>query len=144
MRRSRDPHDDLLVAGSGPFARQPPARVLAVVEGAVGDDVVSSVHFEGPVDSLPSADVVEHVVAVLTESLSNAVRHSGCNQVAVGLGVVDGTLTLTVVDDGVGIEPKAARSGLVNLAGRAEHLGGTFSVVAGPDGGTRLTWAVPG
>ncbi|RXS67291.1 hypothetical protein EST54_12700 [Streptomyces sioyaensis] len=35
------------------------------------------------------------------------------------------------------------RSGLSNLAKRAEGLGGTMTVEAPPDGGTRLVWRVP-
>ena len=51
---------------------------------------------------------------------------------------------LVVSDDGVGIGGDTRRSGLANMARRAEDLGGSFEVgPAGPDGGTELVWSVP-
>jgi signal transduction histidine kinase len=50
---------------------------------------------------------------------------------------------VVVEDDGVGITPGAARSGLRNLASRAAELGGELRVDRGRLGGTRLTWEVP-
>jgi signal transduction histidine kinase len=57
---------------------------------------------------------------------------------------VDGThAKLTVIDDGVGIPAKVRRSGLANLAERAEQLGGGFGTHPGADRGTVLSWSVP-
>jgi signal transduction histidine kinase len=51
---------------------------------------------------------------------------------------------LTVSDDGRGYVDTGRRSGLRNMAERAESLGGRFEVArAGPDGGTVATWRVP-
>ena len=46
-------------------------------------------------------------------------------------------------DDGTGIDPDAARSGLRNLEERARECGGRFAVTAAPGRGTRLSWHVP-
>jgi signal transduction histidine kinase len=56
-----------------------------------------------------------------------------------------GDLTLRVADNGIGIPPDARRSGLRNLAQRADKLGGELRLgPAGPAGaGTELTWRVP-
>ena len=57
---------------------------------------------------------------------------------------VDGShVTLTVVDDGIGIPAKGRRSGLANLAERARQLGGDFSAEPGASDGTVLAWSVP-
>jgi signal transduction histidine kinase len=48
-----------------------------------------------------------------------------------------------VVDDGTGLPDGVARSGLRDLADRAEELGGTLEVRRRPGGGTRLAWRVP-
>lgn len=102
-----------------------------------------SVRFSGPVDTLVPDDMAEHLAAVLREALSNAARHAQARRVDVEV-TVDGThVTLTVMDDGVGIPVKGRRSGLANLAERARQLGGRFSVDPGAAGGTVLVWSVP-
>ena len=53
-------------------------------------------------------------------------------------------LTLTVIDDGVGIAADVVTGrGTVNLRERAEALGGTIEVSAAEPRGTRLRWSVP-
>ncbi|MBR7831258.1 ATP-binding protein, partial [Actinospica sp. MGRD01-02] len=102
-----------------------------------------SVRFTGPVDTLVPDEVAEHLLAVLREALSNAARHARAGKVDVEVAA-DGThVTLTVIDDGVGIPAGGRRSGLANLAERAQQLGGRFSADPGVDGGTVLVWTVP-
>lgn len=48
-----------------------------------------------------------------------------------------------MVDNGVGMPPQVARSGLRNLEQRAAGYGGTCAVADEPGGGTRVTWQVP-
>ncbi|MFG2126080.1 histidine kinase, partial [Streptomyces sp. NPDC048710] len=50
---------------------------------------------------------------------------------------------LTVGDNGVGIPSGGRRSGLRNMAERAEQLGGRFEVSSPDGGGALLTWRVP-
>jgi signal transduction histidine kinase len=52
-------------------------------------------------------------------------------------------LVLRVIDNGGGIGPGTRRSGLANLAQRAESLGGKLQVGAAEGGGTQLEWRVP-
>jgi PAS domain S-box-containing protein len=101
------------------------------------------VRFDGLLDIVPD-NVAEHVLATLRESLSNVARHAAAANVEVDLAASDGRLTLTVIDDGIGIpdEPEAG-NGLVNLASRAEELGGTFVIRHRVGGGTILEWSVP-
>jgi two-component system, NarL family, sensor histidine kinase DevS len=95
-----------------------------------------------------SGEVAEQALAALREALSNAARHSGASQVDVVVDVdPDGTLAVQVTDDGTGLPPGGRRSGLGNLASRAEKLGGELRLGPAHPGaarpGTRLEWRVP-
>jgi signal transduction histidine kinase len=46
---------------------------------------------------------------------------------------------VTVTDDGCGLPPVTVRSGLANLAERAERRGGRFSIRTGASG-TEVCW----
>ena len=52
-------------------------------------------------------------------------------------------MVLVVRDNGIGLRDVTRRSGLANLAERAEQLGGTLKVGAADGSGTELHWQVP-
>lgn len=111
---------------------------------AVGLGFSPRLHFHGEIDTRVSTDLADDVRAVVNEALSNAARHAGASSVDVTLEVDDDGLRLEVTDDGVGLpQPLGRRSGLRNLAERAEAHGGSFEVRPGEAGGTDLVWAVP-
>ena len=88
------------------------------------------------------------MLAALREALSNAARHAGASEVDVTVDVdPDGFLAVQVTDNGTGIPVGTRRSGLRNLARRAEKLGGELRLSpadpAAPAPGTRLEWRVP-
>ncbi|NYJ08765.1 sensor histidine kinase [Petropleomorpha daqingensis] len=116
-------------------------RLLDIVTATAGD-LQPSVRMSGAVDSLVTGALAADVEAVVREGVSNAARHSGGDHVTVTLDVADGVV-LEVVDDGRGLDPDAARSGLRNLQQRAEKRGGAISVEPLPEGGTRLRWSSP-
>ncbi|MGY1787698.1 GAF domain-containing protein [Geodermatophilus sp. SYSU D00698] len=116
-------------------------QVLDTVAGTAGD-LESTVRTSGAVDTLVTGGLATDVVAVVREAVSNAARHSGARHVTVTLDVGD-ELVLEVVDDGRGIDARAARSGLRNLEQRATGRCGGLEVAAVPDGGTRLRWWAP-
>jgi signal transduction histidine kinase len=95
-----------------------------------------------------SPEAAEQALAALREGLSNAARHAQASQVDVTVDVSpDAMLTVRVTDDGTGIPDGGRRSGLRNLASRAEKLGGELRLEpadqsASPPG-TRLEWRVP-
>jgi signal transduction histidine kinase len=95
-----------------------------------------------------SPEVADQVLAALREALSNAARHANASQVDVTVDAAsDGMLTVLVTDNGTGIPDGGRRSGLRNLASRAEKLGGELCLepadpAASPPG-TRLEWRVP-
>ncbi|WP_438483810.1 sensor histidine kinase [Streptomyces sp. S186] len=102
-----------------------------------------SLHMEGLLDTDVPEELAEHVLAALAEALSNVARHAHASAADVSLSARVGRLTLTVVDNGVGIPEDGRRSGLDNLARRAESAGGEMTVEAPTGGGTRLVWSAP-
>jgi signal transduction histidine kinase len=101
-----------------------------------------SVHLDERLDQDVPGEIGEHLLYALREALSNAARHGQASHVDVTVQV-DGKLSLLVRDNGSGIKDTTRRSGLANLAQRAERYGGTLTIGAGSDGGTELRWEVP-
>jgi signal transduction histidine kinase len=103
----------------------------------------------GAVDEL-SASVVEDVVSVLSEALSNVVRHAQARDVEVAVHMASDQLVVVVADDGRGMPALAEEAadasvrgrGLTNLADRAARRGGEF-VVEPADPGCRVVWQIP-
>lgn len=118
-------------------------RVLDVVaEVAAHAPIVPSVAFLGPVDTLIPDTLAPHVEAVLREGISNALRHSQAERIGVRI-VADDLVTVEITDDGRGIPPTAAQSGLANLTQRADDCDGNFTITSSSTAGTTLTWTAP-
>jgi len=117
-------------------------RLLDIVTETAGQDLSPTVRMSGAVDNLITGELAADVEAVTREGVSNSVRHSGARHVTVTLDVTD-EVVLEVVDDGRGIDPRAARSGLRNLTDRASRRGGGATVEAVAEGGTLLRWWAP-
>ena len=114
--------------------------VVADMTAALG--FAPSLRLVGPLDDRVPADVAEHLLGALREALSNAARHAAASRVDVTVEV-GSDLILRVIDNGTGIGPSTRRSGLANLADRAEGLGGRLQLGAAEGGGTELDWRVP-
>lgn len=99
---------------------------------------------DGPVDSGIDKAIAAALLATLQEALSNVARHAQASRVNVEL-FVDGDVCLRVVDDGIGPPSEGAPrgNGLVNMAARAEKLGGTLQLSPGATAGTVLEWRAP-
>ncbi|MFD9126612.1 GAF domain-containing protein [Kitasatospora sp. NPDC059571] len=116
-------------------------RAVEQAQAALG--FAPRLSMEGLLDTDVPGPVAEHVVAVLGEALSNAARHARAGRVEVSLRATGQQVVLTVRDDGVGIPRQGRRSGLRNLAERAEGVGGVFEVESPAEGGTVLVWSAP-
>lgn len=134
------------------FALQQPARhglrteVLDLAaEAGPALAFTPTVHFDGPVDSVVSDEIAEHLLASLREALANVARHAGASSVDVVV-TVGADVVLRVMDDGCGIRPEARDHtgfGLRNLDERARTLDGSFALIDRKGGGTVLEWRVP-
>ena len=100
----------------------------------------------GPIDAAVPAHLNDDVLATLRESLSNVVRHSRADAVTilVRVDVAAQTLSLTVEDNGVGVDPATRPGGgLRNTVARATAAGGHSTVARRVERGTSFVWIVP-
>ncbi|WP_416984711.1 GAF domain-containing protein [Streptomyces sp. T028] len=125
--------------GTGLRAR----AVRAVGEAAPVLGFAPSVRMEGLLDTDVPKEVADHLVAVLSESLTNIARHARADRAEVALTTDGREVRLSVTDNGVGVPSGGRRSGLRNMAERAEQLGGTFDLTEPEGGGTSLAWRAP-
>jgi signal transduction histidine kinase len=121
------------------------ADIVALVDEMTGMlGFAPALRLGSGLDSQATAELAEHLLAVLREALSNAARHSGATRVDVTVDTdSSGMLTVLVRDNGSGIPEGTRRSGLSNMADRAEKLGGELRLSPAEGGGTELEWKVP-
>jgi signal transduction histidine kinase len=91
------------------------------------------------------ADVRREVFLTFKEGLHNIVRHSKCTEAAIALRMEDGSLELTISDNGVGFNGSGAAGGhgLASLAARAASLRGVLDVRSEPGRGMSLCLRLP-
>ena len=79
---------------------------------------------------------------VASEALANIAKHASATSIRLTARTAGGRLAIRIEDDGRGgADPSG--SGLRGLADRVAASGGTFTVEAGPDGGTWLSTVIP-
>jgi two-component system, NarL family, sensor histidine kinase DevS len=99
------------------------------------------VNFSGPVDGTVPDHVAGHLLSVLSEGLSNAMRHSGADDIQVTLSAGRKQVELRIADNGRGFHEPLEASGLANMRDRAGLLGGTCTIHSAPGKGTRIEWS---
>ena len=84
---------------------------------------------------------------ILQESLNNVARHAHATRVWIDLRQHADMLTMTIRDNGVGMQPGSRNRngsfGLVGIEERVGILGGSFSVSSGPESGTTIVVTIP-
>jgi signal transduction histidine kinase len=132
------------------------AEVRAVVSRLRKDDVTDlsaalpalvaaipspAIHLRVPED-LPPVDA-ERALAILRcaqECVTNAIRHSGAQNLWIDLVTHDGGLDLSVRDDGQGAAALTEGNGLAGMRERLASLRGRLSVFPGPPGFEARVW----
>ncbi|MFD2081670.1 sensor histidine kinase [Actinopolymorpha cephalotaxi] len=131
-------------AGGPPTLRR---RLLDITdELAVPLGFEPRITMDGPLDTVVPESLHPDLQSALREALTNVARHARATsvEVRVVLDAASRRLELHVEDDGIGIAADPARrSGLANLAHRAERLEGSCLSEPRSSGGTRLVWWVP-
>jgi signal transduction histidine kinase len=98
-------------------------------------------------DSDLPMEVVNQLLSIAREALSNIARHSRATRGSVLIESRPDVLQLIVADNGVGFDqtkPRGAgHQGLVNMRARAESIGGNLKVQSESGVGTRIIVAAP-
>ena len=96
-------------------------------------------------DGLPRLPESLEVAAyyVVSESLTNAVKHAQASRILVDVEVIDDTLIVEVVDDGIGGADSERGTGLRGLADRVEALNGRLRIWSAAGEGTRVRAEIP-
>jgi signal transduction histidine kinase len=88
----------------------------------------------------------DHMYRVAQESISNAIRHSGCTVINIGLHTSEAGITLAITDNGCGFDPLPDHHqslGLRMMEYRARVVRGRLRIEPPPEGGTRVAITVP-
>jgi PAS domain S-box-containing protein len=92
------------------------------------------------------------IFRAVQELLFNVAGHSGVKKAHVALSVIDNSISVSVIDAGLGFDPAvldvnipSAQSGLglLSLRERANYIGGRLDIESAPGQGSRITLTVP-
>lgn len=89
-----------------------------------------------------STEERHNLFMAVKEAFNNVLKHSGANEVRVGLTVAGNLITITVADNGRGVGANLtgpAGDGLVNMKQRLQRIGGRFAFKSTPGQGTTVT-----
>lgn len=102
-------------------------------------DIATTLRISGPL-SIVDGELADHAQAVITEAISNTIRHSGASRLTIDVAIAD-QLAIDIIDNGRGIPAdNPRRSGLANMAQRAQQLGGSCQITTPAAGGTHVRW----
>ena len=93
-----------------------------------------------------ASEARHNVLMAVTEAITNVMKHSRATEVWLRIRVRDGTLVISVEDNGCGFDATheaGARNGLSNMRRRCERLGGGFEIQSSPGQGAKVTFLLP-
>ncbi len=107
-------------------------------------DAVVQLSINGAFAAVPG-HIIDDALQIVRESVSNALRHSGSDNVQVAVRESADAIGITVTDsgDGFDLESTALGLGLANLTSRAERSGGSLRIETAPGDGTEVHARIP-
>ena len=111
----------------------------------MGSAYPSEVRLEMAVAQGGDESLDDEILQLVSEALSNALRHSAASHVSVLVESDSSGWRLRVQDDGIGFDTSRVSQGmgLGNLGSRAGRLGGTSSITSSPGVGTMVEIQIP-
>ncbi|HEY3055297.1 MAG TPA: GAF domain-containing sensor histidine kinase [Thermoanaerobaculia bacterium] len=110
--------------------------------------IIAELNIEGDVRVRPAVEL--QLVRIVQEALTNVRKHARASRATVTLRRSGSRIIATVMDDGVGFDPSAAKTrgdfprlGLATMRERAESVGGTVAVESTRGAGTTVRFELP-
>lgn len=118
--------------------------IRSVLEQMVAEIPQMRIHLSMP-EQMPIDDarLARAVLRVVQETVTNAIKHSGCSNLWLDICARDGALEIRAHDDGRGASELRWGAGLTGIRERLEEIGGSISVMADAGKGFRLQAHLP-
>jgi len=117
------------------------ARSLAGVEPSPSADAsLQRTQLSMQVDVSAPAELVEHVMGIVREGISNLRRHAGATSARIDIHNQANDVLIDIRDNGVGFRDDVTPW---SIASRVKEIGGRLEILANQDSGARLTIIVP-
>ena len=138
-------------AGLRPSALDDLGLGTALVQEGARFSQLTDIPCKVEVEDFPEEDIPPEVATtvfrIFQEAVTNVARHADARHVDTTLTSDDQQLTLTVRDDGKGLDPeevgKPTSLGLIGMFERAENVGGHVSIRRNPKAGTDVVLKIP-
>ena len=115
--------------------------------GPALDALLSRAPVQVDIEALPDERLSPQVEAaayyIVSEAITNVTKYADASSATVAIRQRDGTVTVTVADDGAGGADPSHGSGLRGLTARVEALNGRLTVESPPGAGTRIEAEIP-
>jgi signal transduction histidine kinase len=115
--------------------------------GPALDALLSRAPVQVDIEALPDERLSPQVEAaayyIVSEAITNVTKYADASGVTVAIRRRNGTVTVTVADDGAGGADESRGSGLRGLTARVEALNGRLTVDSPPGAGTRIEADIP-
>ena len=109
------------------------------------NDIPVNVNISGQPVEL-KADEDESLLRVFQEAITNIGRHSGASMVDVNLSYNDGSINLSIHDNGTGFDTRTKKQGsfgIIDMKERVNLLKGKFKIESKPSRGTTIIVSIP-
>jgi PAS domain S-box-containing protein len=101
----------------------------------------------GDAQRLMSPDIESNLLRISQEAITNAMKHSGANQINVRLSAGPEAVQLAIEDNGTGFDPHVSALsrgfGLISMQERADRIGGDLTILTKPGAGTKIHLLLP-
>ena len=93
----------------------------------------------------PGSELESTIYRIVQEALTNVAKHSRAENVRLSVLERDGSIEVSVEDDGVGFDPRAEHPGfgLPGMRERVAMAGGSFELTATPGMGVKVRAVIP-
>jgi signal transduction histidine kinase len=115
----------------------------------LGTDSLVRINFSanGDAQRLMSPDIESNLLRISQEAITNAMKHSGANQINVRLSAGPEAVQLAIEDNGAGFDPHVSTLsrgfGLISMQERADRIGGDLTILTKPGAGTKVHLLLP-